>query len=81
VYSAGESSITGISGEVFYENLKIIRKTKPTFFAKDFREIIEILNQIVEGKEVVMTIGAGDIYKLWNYLKDLEEEYEENRMC
>ena len=81
VYSAGESPIPAISGEVFYENLKIIRKTKPTFFAKDFREILEILNKIIEGKEVVMTIGAGDIYKLWNYLKDLEEEYEENRMC
>ncbi len=64
IYPASEAPIPGISGEHFFESLKMIRGNKPTFFAKDLPTLFEILKNLVEGKEVVITMGAGDIYKL-----------------
>ncbi len=69
IYPASEVPIPGISGKIFFENVSNLRTHKPTFFCKDFLSILETLKKIVEPEQVIVTMGAGDIYKLHNLLE------------
>jgi UDP-N-acetylmuramate--alanine ligase len=75
IYPASETPLPGISGESLFESLKLVRGKKPTFFAEDLNSAFELSSKLVEGGEVVVTMGAGDIYKL-NYLFFREGEGE-----
>lgn len=70
IYPASERPIPGISGRTLFENVSSLRSNKPTFFAKDFSQILEILRKIVEPGKVIVTMGAGDIYKLHHLLEE-----------
>ncbi len=74
IYPASEAPIAGISGEHLFESLKMIRGNKPTFFARDLSGLFEILKELVEGREVIITMGAGDIYKLNHLFFEKEEK-------
>ncbi len=77
IYPASEKPIPGISGYNFYEAVKTLRYPHPTFFASSFEEILQILKKIIGKNQVIITMGAGDIYKLHKYLlnKDQRESY------
>lgn len=68
IYPASEKPIPGISGLTFYETIKNLRTTKPTFYGENFEEIIKLLETISEKEQVILTMGAGDIYKLHNFI-------------
>lgn len=69
IYPASEAPLPGISGRTLFESVNSLRSNKPTFFAKDLQNALEILKKIVEPGQVIVTMGAGDIYKLHNLLK------------
>jgi len=61
VYAAGEAPIPGIDGEVIKE--EVDRQTKqPVTYIPDKANIARYLAQIVEPGDLVITMGAGNIY-------------------
>jgi UDP-N-acetylmuramate--alanine ligase len=61
VYAAGEQPIPGVTGEVIKESVE--RQTKQTVtYIPDKANISRYLSQIVEPGDLVITMGAGDIY-------------------
>lgn len=63
IYSAGESPVSGINGEVLFD---IIRKERrlPTYYIPHKREIIEFVKHQLKERDLVITIGAGDVTDL-----------------
>lgn len=69
VYSAGEAPIPGISGETLKEEVE--RQTaKPVTYIADKANIARYLSEIVEPGDLVMTMGAGNIYQSGEELVD-----------
>ncbi len=72
IYSAGEKPVEGVSGKKLFETLKILREPFPTFFVPReenlFDGLEKILEEITEKNMIVIVMGAGDIYKIFDYL-------------
>jgi len=63
IYAAGEDPIAGASGEALYQAIK--RKGHlDVEFVPDKNAIVEQLVGGLAGGDVVLTLGAGDIYKV-----------------
>tara|TARA_B100000123_G_scaffold186997_1_gene139423 strand:- start:2635 stop:4023 length:1389 start_codon:yes stop_codon:yes gene_type:complete len=67
IYSAGEQNLQKISSYDFVNAL--IEKRKNAFFAKNLKEICKILDTEIEGNEIIVTQGAGNIVDISNSLK------------
>lgn len=68
IYPAGESPIEGVSGEILAQKLKSAGVN--LYFDKDRERLKElILNQLSSG-DFVFTIGAGDVYKIGEAVRD-----------
>lgn len=74
IYAASEKPIPGVSGVNFWENLKKLRLEKPTFYIENFEKGKELLEQIVNENQVIVTMGAGNIYKFLNLLAETEKD-------
>ncbi|MBP2659793.1 MAG: UDP-N-acetylmuramate--L-alanine ligase [Firmicutes bacterium] len=61
VYSAGEAPIPGITGEVLKEEVERQTSKKVVYIA-DKDKIARYLSQIVEPGDLVITMGAGNVY-------------------
>jgi UDP-N-acetylmuramate--alanine ligase len=61
VYSAGETPIPGISGETLKEEIERQTGRKVTYIA-DKANIARYLSEIAEPGDLIMTMGAGNIY-------------------
>lgn len=62
VYAAGEQPIEGVSGELIKAEVERQTKLKPTYIS-DKNKISRYLAEIVEPGDLVITMGAGDIYQ------------------
>ena len=62
VYSAGEAPIAGVSGETIV-NAVAETTGQPTTYVKARAEIAPYLKTIVRDGDLVLTMGAGDIYR------------------
>lgn len=62
VYPAREEPIEGISGELITETAKKFGH-KNVHYIKDKNKVPEALNKIVNKDDIVITMGAGDIWK------------------
>lgn len=77
IYPASEAPFPGITGENFFLAVKELRGTKPTFYEKGFEEIKGIIEGIASQEMVIISMGAGNIYKvLEDLLKEKEVVYE-----
>ena len=63
VYPAGEEAIPGISGEALYRAIKR-RGHLEVEFVPDKREIAQQLVPKLKAGDIVLTLGAGDVYKV-----------------
>ncbi|HET6370604.1 MAG TPA: UDP-N-acetylmuramate--L-alanine ligase, partial [Nitrospiria bacterium] len=63
IYAAGERPIPGISGEALYEKVRAQGHPDVTFLPK-LSEVVPYLRGNLKGGEMVMTLGAGDIWKV-----------------
>ncbi|MEN2995126.1 MAG: UDP-N-acetylmuramate--L-alanine ligase [Thermodesulfovibrio sp.] len=69
IYAANESPIKGVSAEVLYERLK--NAGVNVIFNPDKEAIkFDILKELKDG-DILFTIGAGDVYKVGDSLKEL----------
>jgi len=63
IYSAGEETVPGLSGRHIFEGIR--RQGHPeAFFAPDRQALLEALLHTVEPGDLVLTLGAGDIWRL-----------------
>lgn len=63
IYPAGETSIEGVSGEALVTGIKQHGK-KNVYFAKDMSSVLKLLLDLVGSEDMVITLGAGDVWKV-----------------
>ncbi len=64
IYAAREKNIHKISSAELVERIKKECPQKDVYFVEDFEDIAEFLLQNTESGDLVITMGAGDIYKV-----------------
>jgi len=63
IYAAGEKPITGVSGHALYEGIKK-HGHKDVMFISERDKIIEHLTTVLKKGDLMITLGAGDVWKL-----------------
>jgi len=61
IYPAGETPIEGVTSVALHK--KISKKHKSTFYIKDRHEIVEKVCSEIKAGDIVLTLGAGDVWK------------------
>jgi len=76
VYSANESPISGISGETIFKEVKKSNHKKVKYLpSKD--DILSYLSEIVQPGDIIITMGAGDI---WTVGQELAEQLNKTKV-
>lgn len=63
IYAAGEEKIPGISSEILYNNIKTYGH-RDVVYIPDKKDIPDYLNKIAKPGDMVITLGAGDIWQV-----------------
>jgi UDP-N-acetylmuramate--alanine ligase len=69
IYPAGEDPIEGISSQVLRDSLAD-RGQKDVFYLPAFDDIVEHLVSVVQPTDVVLTLGAGSVWKIGEALAE-----------
>lgn len=76
IFPAGEKPIEGISGYKLFEEIKK-HGHRNTFYEKDLNEIPALLERIIKPGDLILTMGAGNIYQIIpeiiNVMKNLKK--------
>lgn len=73
IYPAGEDPIPGITGERLFKKIHEHRKKK-TIYLQDFDEIVTTVKKITKPGMMLLTLGAGDIWKIGTaFLSDTKD--------
>jgi len=67
IYPAGEEPIEGVSGRLIYDAVKKYGH-KNAYYIEDFNEIKEFLKKELRPGDLLITLGAGNIYKIGDAL-------------
>ncbi len=67
IYAAGEKPIPGVSGQALYEGVKK-HGHKDASFISDRGQVLERLAESVKKGDLVLTLGAGDVWKIGEQL-------------
>lgn len=62
IYPAGEQPIEGISAESLVKGIKE-HGHKEVLFCPDLEEVVPVLEKLINPGDLVLTLGAGDIYR------------------
>jgi UDP-N-acetylmuramate--alanine ligase len=74
VYPSREEPVEGISGEMIVQEAKKAGHSDVLYF-QDKEEVTQCLSETVKSGDLVITIGAGDIYKVGEkFLKELKSK-------
>jgi UDP-N-acetylmuramate--alanine ligase len=63
IYAASEPKITGISARALCEGIKA-HGHKEVHYARDFDAAVSHLKQILKPGDIVLSLGAGDVWKV-----------------
>ncbi|MEZ0344085.1 MAG: UDP-N-acetylmuramate--L-alanine ligase [Caldimicrobium sp.] len=75
IYPASENPLPGITGEAFYEAVREVRTGKrPTFFGETLEEVKNLLEKLASPDMVIVTMGAGNIYRVGEELLEGENK-------
>jgi len=69
IYAAGEDPIAGVSGEALYQAIKRKGHLEVEFIADKGQIVGQIAAKLAAG-DIVLTLGAGDIYKIGDALAE-----------
>ncbi|MBW2108257.1 MAG: UDP-N-acetylmuramate--L-alanine ligase [Deltaproteobacteria bacterium] len=70
IYSAGESAVPGVSGRNLYEGIRA-HGHKEVVYQEEPEKALSYLKQVVKPGDIVLTLGAGDVWKLGDaFLRD-----------
>ncbi len=67
IYSAGESPLAGVSGRLLFDEVKEHR-SKPTYYFPASQQILDFLRKECKKNGLILTIGAGDVWKVGKQL-------------
>ena len=70
IYAAREPNDNSITGKMLSDAVKV--KNKNTLYISDFNEIASYLNKNSNNEDVLITMGAGDVYKVCGALVKVE---------
>jgi UDP-N-acetylmuramate--alanine ligase len=70
IYAASEEKIEGISGRLLADRIRSAGHSNVTFLPTK-EEVIDLLAEMAQPGDTVVTLGAGDIYKIGEQLSDL----------
>lgn len=73
IYPAREKNIYKISSSVLMEKIKEHDPQKEVYFFKDFDEIAKFVYAQAQPQDMVLTMGAGDIYKVGEMMLEMEK--------
>ena len=76
IYAAREKSINGVSGELIFSYASEISQKK-IYFIHDKKTLTEFLMKIIIKGDIIITMGAGDI---WEVSEDLVQKLRENML-
>jgi len=62
VYPAGEEPLPGVSGKLLVDSVLKKRPGKQVIYLPNKSHLVDFLHQIVKPKDVILTMGAGDIW-------------------
>ncbi len=63
IYSAGEAAIEGASGRALFEGIRL-HGHKDVIYLEDTRSAVDHLKKMLQPGDLLLTLGAGDIYRL-----------------
>lgn len=63
IYGAGEESIPGVTTSVLYEGVTA-RGQKDVYYLSDASQVVPFLNGCTREHDVLLTLGAGDVWKV-----------------
>ena len=69
VYSAGESIIAGADGRALAQAIRARGQVNPVF-VEHRTDLLEILEALIQPKDVVLTLGAGSVSKIASELSE-----------
>jgi UDP-N-acetylmuramate--alanine ligase len=70
IYPAGEEKIEGIDGGTLCEGIRT-HGHKEAVFKESFKEAVLYLNEILEERDILLTLGAGDVWKVGEEVLDI----------
>ncbi|MCS7280247.1 MAG: UDP-N-acetylmuramate--L-alanine ligase [Desulfobacterota bacterium] len=70
IYAASEPKIEGVSGRALAESIKANTKAE-VYYVETLDEVTEKILGFVRDGDLVLTLGAGDIYKVADRLKEI----------
>ncbi|HPF18260.1 MAG TPA: cyanophycin synthetase, partial [Bacillota bacterium] len=73
IYGAREKNIYQISAASLAEKIKDMHPGKEVFFIPDFREMAAFVTERTAAGDMVMTMGAGDIYRVGEIILGAED--------
>ena len=74
IYAAREKDVYNISSYKLVNAIKAKHPEKPVYYVKDFEDIARYIEKFAGKDDIVMTMGAGDVYKVGDMLlhKDIQ---------
>lgn len=75
IYAAREKNIHKVSSKSLMNKIKEVDPTKEVYFFKDFDEIANFVYNNAEEGDLVITMGAGDIYKVGEMILDRDKKF------
>ena len=72
IYAAREKNIYKISSKTVMEKIHEHDPSKHVFFIEDFEDIADFVYERAEAGDLVLTMGAGDIYKVGEMILDMD---------
>ena len=75
IYAAREKNIYKISSRTLMNRIKEADPSKEVYFFKDFEEIASFVYNNAEEGDLVITMGAGDIYKVGEMILEKDRKF------
>ncbi len=75
IYAAREKNIYKISSKSLVNKIKEADPTKDVYFFEDFEEIANFVYNNAEEGDLVLTMGAGDIYKVGEMILEKDRKF------
>lgn len=74
IYAAREKDVYNISSYKLMNAMKSKHPDKPVYYVKDFEDIARYIEKFAGKDDIVMTMGAGDVYKVGDMLLHKEDQ-------
>lgn len=79
IYAAREKNIYKISSKQLMQSFKEKHPGRPVYYFDEFGDIAKFVYSNAEPGDLILTVGAGDVYKIGEMILDIDNEKKESR--